>query len=165
MHRLYVAQRLMTVREKFDVQDERGTPVYYIEGSLFKIPKQFWIRDLEGRDRARVWKEPLSLMPRFTLEVDGVRVAVIRQKVSLMRKRFEIEGPGLTVRGNWWDMSFELLRNGVPVGRVDKKWMTIRDRYTIEIDDPASEVLMLAVVLSVDYVKRIEASTAAATSS
>jgi len=128
MRRLVVDQKLWSLRERFTVDDEQGGAAYTVEGSLFKIPKQFSISDPSGRERARVWKKPVSWLPRFFVEVDGVQVATIAKQLTFWRPRYTIDGPGLTVTGDYWDMSFEIHRDGAVVGRVDKKWMAVRDK-------------------------------------
>jgi uncharacterized protein YxjI len=162
MRRLFVDQKLWSVRERFTVNDEFGGPVYEVEGSLFQIPKQFTIRDLAGRELARVWKKPLSWLPRFYVEVGGVPVATIQKELTFFKPRYTIEGPGISVAGDFWDMSFELYKGDAPIGRVDKKWMTMRDRYAIEIDRAEDELVVVGIVLAIDYVKRTEQSAAAA---
>ncbi|MCL1870087.1 MAG: hypothetical protein FWF90_06695 [Promicromonosporaceae bacterium] len=158
MHRLLVDQKLWSLREQFTVADEHGGAVYTVEGSLFQIPKQFTISDVAGRPRARVWKKPLSWLPQFTVEVEGVPVATITKELAF-RPRYRIDGPGIAVVGDLWNMSFELLKDGAPIGRVDKKW-SLRDQYAIEIDDPQDELVVLGIVLAIDTVKRTESAAA-----
>src|SRR5262245_35631696 len=124
MRRLFVDQKLWSLRERFTVNDEFGGAVYQVEGSLFQIPKQFTIQDLAGRELARVWKKPRSWLARFFVEVEGVPVATIQQELTFFKPRYTIDGPGIAVAGDYWNMSFELQRGGVAIGRVDKKWMT-----------------------------------------
>ena len=164
MHRLYVQQKLLSLRGRFSVTDEAGQPVYAVEGSFLRIPKQFTITDREGRERARVWKQPISWLARFHLELDGVEVATIAQQWSFFRHRYEVHGTGLSVVGNLWDMNFAVTRDGVEVGRVDKKWMTVRDTYAIQVTDPRDELLVLALVLAIDYVKASQRAASAASS-
>jgi uncharacterized protein YxjI len=163
MRRLFVDQKLWSLRERFTVDDEDGQPVYTVEGSLFKIPKEFTISDPSGQQRARVWKKPVSWLPRFFVEVEGVQVAAIAKQFTFLRPRYTIDGPGLTVTGDFWDMSFEIQLVGAVVGRVDKKWMTVRDKYAIEIERPDDELVVLGIVLAIDYVKRMEQSAASTT--
>ena len=161
MRRLFVDQKLWSLRERFTVDDEHGGTVYTVEGSLFQIPKHFSISDASGRERARVWKKPVSWLPRFFVEVDGVQVATIAKQLTFLRPRYTIDGPGLTVTGDYWDMSFELDLGGTVIGRVDKKWMAVRDKYAIEIDRPEDELMVLGIVLAIDCVKRTEQAGAA----
>jgi uncharacterized protein YxjI len=158
MHRLYVEQKMMSLRGRFAVTDEHGGPLYQVEGSFLQIPKSFTISDVAGRPRARVWKQPVSWLPRFYVEIEGVQVATIQKSMSFLRPRYSVEGPGLTVAGNVWDMRFELLQGGTVVGRVDKRW-TLRDRYAIEIERPEDELLVLGIVLAIDYVKASQQAT------
>ena len=58
-------------------------------------------------------------------------------------------------------MSFEIHLDGTAVGRVDKKWMAVRDKYAIEIERPEDELVVLGIVLAIDYVKRTEQAAAA----
>ncbi len=162
MHRLIVQQKLMSLRGRFGVTDEAGNPAYQVEGSFLRIPKQFTILDREGRERAKVWKQPISWLARFHVEIDGVEVAVIRQQWSLFRHRYEVWGPGLSVVGNLWDMNFAILKDGVEVGRVDKKWMALRDQYAVQVADPRDELLVLGIVLAIDYVKASQQAAASA---
>ncbi|GAA1987252.1 LURP-one-related family protein [Isoptericola halotolerans] len=164
MHRLLVGQKLWSMRGRFDVSNEDDGVVYTVEGSLFQIPKQFTIADPSGRERARVWKKPVSWQPRFFVEVDGVEVATIEKQFTFFRPRYEIHGPGLTVSGDFWDMSFEIQKDGVVVGRVDKKW-AFRDKYVIEVERPEDELLTVGIVLAIDYVKQSEQSAAASAGS
>lgn len=162
MRRLFVDQKIWSLRERFNVTDENGDAVYGVEGSLFQLPKQFSISDTSGQQRARVWKKPVSWLPQFVVEVDGVQVATIAKQVSLLRPRYAIAGPGLSVTGDFWDMSFELHLEGAVVGRVDKKWMAVRDKYVIEIERPEDELVVIGIVLAIDYVRRTEQTAAGA---
>ncbi len=159
MHRLIVNQKLWSFRERFTVNNEQGEPVYTVAGSLFQIPKQFTIADAAGRECARVWKQPVSWLPKFFVEVEGVQVATIAKEFTLFRPSYAVDGPGLAVSGNIWDMSFDLQRGGALVGRVHKRWMAMRDTYAIEIEQPADELVVLGVVLAIDYVKQSEQSS------
>jgi hypothetical protein len=62
-------------------------------------------------------------------------------------------------------IGFELPKDGAAVGRVDKKWMSLRDTCAIEIEQPAGELVSLGIVLAIDYVKRTEQSAAASAAS
>jgi uncharacterized protein YxjI len=160
MHKIYIDQKLLSVRERFTVRDESENPIYKVEGSLFKIPKSFAIFDMNRHQRAKVWKKPLSFLPKFYLEIDGVQVAEIKKEFTFFKPRYQINGPGIEVKGNIWDMTFDLFKNAQHIGRVDKKWWSVRDKYAIEIDQKEDEILVLAIVLSIDYVKKMEAAAA-----
>lgn len=156
MRRLIVNQKLLSIRERFTIDDEQGRPVYQAEGSLLKIPKRFSVRDLAGNELATVRRQPIALFPRFNLTIGGQPAAVIQKEFSVLRPRYRIDGPGLRVSGDIWNMSFDIHRDGHLIGRVDKRWITIRDTYAIEVIDERYELLVIGLVLAIDYVKRLD---------
>lgn len=164
MKRLIIDQKLLSIREKFFVKDEMGNDLYEVTGSLFEIPKSFSIRNRSGVELAKVWKKPISFLPKFFLEIGGTQVAVIQKEFTFFKSRYHIEGQGIEIHGNLWDMNFEIFKNGHLSGRVDKEWFKIRDTYAIEIADERDELLTLGIVLAIDYVKKMEANAAAASS-
>jgi uncharacterized protein YxjI len=45
MKKLYIKQKVFSIGEKFTITDENQQPRYSVEGSFFKIPKEFKILD------------------------------------------------------------------------------------------------------------------------
>lgn len=163
MANLFVNGKIFSLGGEFWVEDEAGNEKYRVKGSFLKIPKSFHIYDHEGQDLAKVTHKVVSLLPKFTLEIGGAEVATIAKKFTLLKARYEVQAAGLDVRGNILDMNFEILRAGQVIGRVDKAWVSIRDKYQIEVLSPADELLVLGIVLAIDYVKREAAAAASAT--
>jgi len=162
MRRLIIEQKLFSIKERFFIKDESGNPVYEIVGSFMEIPKSFSIRDINGAELAKVWKKPISFLPKFYLEIAGNQVALIQKEFTFLRPRYNVEGQGIEIHGNIWDMNFEIFKNGHLSGRVDKEWFKLRDTYAVEIADTRDELLTLGIVLAIDYVKRQESASNAA---
>lgn len=156
MRKLIVTQKLISLREQYSIADESGQELYQAEGSLLVVPKRFTIRDRAGNELATVRRQPISILPQFNLSIGGQQVAVIQKQISLIKPRYRVDGPGLAVRGDIFNMSFEILKDGRVIGRVDKRWVSIRDVYAIEVYDERDEILALGIVLAIDYVKRLE---------
>jgi uncharacterized protein YxjI len=160
MTKLIVNGKIFSLAGEFWVTDENENPRYQIKGSFLKIPKYFQILDENGQELARVTHKVFSLLPKFFLEINGQEVAVISKKISLFKPKYDIEAAGIQVSGNIWDMNFEILRKGQLIGRVDKQWLSLRDKYAIEITNPDDELLVLGLVMAIDYVKKAEATAA-----
>ena len=158
MRHLYLNQKILAVRDKFAVLDDQERPVYQVSGSLFRIPKRFEIMDASGQVVGTVTKKVVALMPRFDLNIDRRTVVTIQKKVTFFKPRYELTAAGLTVQGDFWDMNFEVVRNGVVVGSVAKRWFSIGDKYEISIANDDDELIMVGLVVAIDYVKRLEAA-------
>jgi len=166
--RLHVSQRIFTLGERFTVTDDAGRARYFVDGSFLRIPKEFWIKDAVGANVARLWKTPISFMPRYNLEIHGQPAAEIRQRLTLVRKHLEITPVGgykdLDVRGDLWNMDFDIYRGGRAIGHVGKRWLSIRDRYTIIVEDAHEELIVVAIVVAIDHIKREAAAAKTASS-
>lgn len=157
MRRLNVTQKLISAREQYKVSDEAGYPVYEAEGSLLQVPKRFTIRDIGGTKLATLKRQPISIFPKFNLEIDGQHIITIQKEFSILKPKYRIEGMGVQVKGDIWNMSFDIIKDGNLIAKVDKKWISIRDVYAIEIYEERFEFTALCVVLAIDYVKRLAA--------
>jgi uncharacterized protein YxjI len=150
---LIINAKIFSPGGEFWVTDDAGNPRYQVIGSFLRIPKEFRIYDVQGRELARVTHTIVSLLPRFTLEIGGQQVAVIQKKPSFFQPKYSIDAYGVEVVGNIWDMNFEIQRGSAVVGRIDKQW-SVRDRYRVEVLDSRDELLVLGLVLAINYVKK-----------
>lgn len=153
MKKLYMREKIVSVRGRFTIKDEEGDDVYHVSGSFMKIPKSFYIKNNDGEEVAVITKKILSLLPKFFVEVDDKEVLTISKELSVFKARYSIVGSGLEVKGNWWDMDFEVYRKGKVVGEVRKKWISIGDSYEIKVYEPAMEKILIAIVVAIDCVK------------
>ncbi|MQW38408.1 hypothetical protein GHI93_00390 [Lactococcus hircilactis] len=162
MKKLIVNQKLFSLSGSFWVTDENERECYQIKGSLFQVPKRFQIYDVLGNERAVITHKVFSLLPKFFLSIDGKEQMTISKRFSLFKPKYDIESKNIEINGNIWDMNFEILKSNSPIGHVDKKWFSIRDKYMIVIDDDSTEeniLLVLGIVLAIDYAKKMEESS------
>ena len=57
MKKLYMRQKLLRLNEQFTIIDEQERPVYFVEGSFMKIPKQFTIYNANQREIGKITKQ------------------------------------------------------------------------------------------------------------
>lgn len=65
------------------------------------------------------------------------------------------------MRGNWWDMDFEVYQNGEIIGAVSKKWFTWGDSYELQIANDETEALLVALVVAIDCAKADQSAATA----
>ncbi|MFS0863135.1 LURP-one-related/scramblase family protein [Fredinandcohnia sp. 179-A 10B2 NHS] len=158
MKQLYIKQKVFSLSGKFTVKDQQEKDIYYVEGSFMKIPKTFSIMNIQREEVALITKKVFSFLPTFYVEVKGRGVVIIKKEMSFLKARYSIEAAGLEVRGNWWDMDFQVLRNGNIVGMVSKEWFTWGDSYKVQIVDEEMETVIISLVVAIDCVKADQAA-------
>ncbi|MDY0410096.1 LURP-one-related/scramblase family protein [Virgibacillus soli] len=162
MRELFIKQKVFSLKEKFTVKDAEQNDVYYVEGSFMKIPKSFTIMNAAREEIGLVTKKVFSFLPKFSVEVDGHEVITIKKELSFLKARYSIEAAGIDVRGNWWDMDFQIFQRGEVIGEVSKKWFTWGDSYKVQIMKEEMEKTLIALVVAIDCVKADQAATSSA---
>ncbi|MCM3694249.1 LURP-one-related/scramblase family protein [Neobacillus niacini] len=152
MKQFYIKQKVFSLSGKFTVKDQQEKDVYYVEGSFMQIPKTFSIMNTARDEVAHITKKAFSFLPKFFVEVKGREVVTIKKEFSL-KARYTIDGAGIEVHGNWWDMDFQVVQHGKVVGQVSKEWFTWGDSYKVEILEEEMETIMIALVVAIDCVK------------
>lgn len=160
MRELYIKQKVFSLGEKFSVKDQDERDVYYVEGSFLQIPKTFSIMNTTRREVALITKKVFSFLPKFYLEVNGREILTIKKEFTFFKSHYTIDSAGIEVRGNWWDMDFEVLQGGKILGEVNKEWFTWGDSYKVKIFDEDMEAVIIAIVVAIDCVKADQAAAA-----
>jgi uncharacterized protein YxjI len=158
MKHLYIKQKVFSLSGKFTVKDQEEKDVYYVEGSFMQIPKTFSIINTARDEVALITKKMFSFLPKFFVEVNGREVLTIKKEFSFLKARYTIDGAGIEVQGNCWDMDFEVLQHGEVAGIVSKEWFTWGDSYKVQILNEEMEAIMIALVVAIDCVKADQAA-------
>ena len=161
MKQLYIKEKVFSLSGKFTVMDAQQNDIYYVEGSFLQIPKTFTILDTRRQEVAIITKKVFSWLPKFFVNVNGQDVLTIKKEFTLFKAKYSIEGAGIEIRGNWWDMDFQVLRHGEKIGQVKKEWLTWGDTYRVQIVDEDLEAVVIAIVVAIDCVKADQAAAAA----
>lgn len=160
MKQLFIKQKVFSLSEKFTVKDEQERDVYFVEGSFLKIPKTFSILDADRNEITLITKKTFSLLPTFFVEVDGQEAVTIKKDFTFFKQRYAIEAADIDVQGNWWDMEFDIVKNGEVIGSVSKQWFSWGDSYRVQVLDEELEHLVISLVVAIDCVKADQAAAA-----
>jgi uncharacterized protein YxjI len=154
MARYKMRQRLISIGEDFAIEDERGTPVYHVDGKVLRIRKTFVIQDLHGNEVATIREKKLALRDSMHILRGGETIATIRKAwFTPFRDKFAIDvtsGEDLVAQGDILDHEYTIRRGGVTVATVSKHWFSFRDTYGIEIATGEDDGLILAVAVAID---------------
>ncbi|NOU80375.1 hypothetical protein GC101_16015 [Paenibacillus sp. LMG 31459] len=153
MTELFIKQKVFSLSEKFTVKNQQEQDVYYVEGSFMRIPKTFSIMNTADEEVALITKKVFSFLPKFFVEVDGREVLTIKKEFSFLKARYTIDSADIEVRGNWWDMDFQVIQRGAVIGEVNKKWFTWGDSYSVQVLKEEMEAIIIAIVVAIDCVK------------
>jgi len=156
--KLYIKEKVFSWSDSFSVKDAYGEDKYTVEGEIFSLGRKLHVYDCHGAEAAFIKQELFTFLPQFTVSVGGAEVARVRREFSFLRPRYTIEGLGWEVEGSFWEHDYQITRNGRPIVTITKEWMTWGDTYELDIEDPADELIALAVVLTIDCVQEMQSN-------
>ena len=163
--KLYIKQKVFSLKERFTVKNANGEDVYFVEGKLVSIGQKKTLTDAAGNELATIRQKVLAIMPKFIVEMDGKEVAWIKKKFTVMKPKYVVEGLDWDVEGDFFAHDYTILEQGNVIASIHKKWMAWGDTFELDISDSADEVMALAVILAIDAVMDAAQAAAAVSSS
>lgn len=157
--KLMIKQKVFSWGDKFTVYDEAGVEKYIVEGEVFSLGKKLHVYDHNRTERIYIQQKLMAFLPRFFVTIDGVEVAEIKAKFSILKPKYQIEGLNWQVEGNFTGHDYAVYAENGPVVEIRKEWMTWGDTYVLNIADPQHELAALAIVLAIDAVMAAQQSS------
>lgn len=157
MKNLYVKQKVFSAAEKFTVTDSDQNVYYYVQGSLFKAPKTFEIKNQQQQTVATITKKILAFLPRFVVETSDQLTVEIKKDFSILKPHYTFSPQSITVEGDIFAMNFSILEQNVEIASIHKQWFSWGDTYEISLSQQAAqnqakEQLIVALVIAIDYI-------------
>ena len=127
MKRFYVKERLFAIGAKFDIYDENDNKIFIAEGDRFDI----------GKNRKLLYmRQQIRLGTHKYIAYDENMKEIATIKKEFMIPEYNITG---TVGIMNMDSSsilgrnYEIKRNGIIIGKINKELTLGRDRYFLEV--------------------------------
>ena len=152
--KLYIKQKVFTIKDKFTVKNEEGNDKYFVEGKLLSLGKKFYIYNMEKEEVAYIEQKLMNLMPKFFVYVKGEKIAEIHKKFSFLKPKYEIVGKNWVTNGDLWAHEYNItdIDSGNQIASMHKEWMTWGDSYMLDIVDEKHEISIMALMLAIDAV-------------
>lgn len=148
--KLYMKQKVFSFGDRFNVWDEAGNDRWFVEEELFVWGKVLHLYDVAGNQVATIKRQSFTFLPTFTVTIGGQEVAEIVKNFTFFHQSYQVNGPDWEVEGSFWEHAFAAYQDGRQMVSIEKEWLSWGDCYTVDITDPATELLSLCVVLAID---------------
>jgi uncharacterized protein YxjI len=148
-------QKLVSIGKDYWIENEQGEQVYKIDGKALTWHKTFYLEDAHGKKLAKIRKFIATVKEKMEVEnPDGERLALVTKDLfTPLKEHFVVKvknGPDLEIHGNIFDHEYTIGDDQNKVAQVSKKWLNIRDSYSVSIEPGQDDVIILSVVLCID---------------
>ncbi|SFV17365.1 LURP-one-related/scramblase family protein [Pseudoduganella namucuonensis] len=149
---LNIANKLLSLRGRMDISDERGELAYEASGEWGFLSRT-WNITRAGTEVARVRRKILSWVPTWLVSGELGDFQVKRKVFSWTRQYYVIGGPlrGAVIKGSLFERRFEIAKGQETIAKATGEIFSLRDRHRIEIyGDNELFTVIVMVVLQLD---------------
>jgi uncharacterized protein YxjI len=155
--RFTMKQRIFAIGDDFYITSEQGEKIIKVDGKAFRLRDTLRFEDMQGRELYHITGRIVDI--RDTMDIkrpDGQRAAVVHNAlITPVRDRWQIDIPNgeeLIAIGNIVQHEYIIRpkRSDMPLAIVSKRWLRIRDTYSVEIQNSADVALILAITVVID---------------
>jgi len=158
--RYQLRRKLFSIGEDFWIENDKGEPVFKVDGKVLRLRETFVLEDRDGTELATIEAKLVAIRPTMRIERDGQVYATVKKALfTFLHQHFTIEARGgqvLEAEGNITDHEYEIRSDGQTVANISKRWFTLRDTYGIAIAPGQDDVLLLAVAVCIDELSERE---------
>ena len=155
-----IEQKLVSLRDTYGVKDVSGNLLGYVKAKMFTLGPKFWFEDTHESQLGEIDGKIVSIHNEYDVkDQNGQLRARIKRKIfKLIGSEWWMEDPQgqqiAKAEGNFTEHNYQITApDGSPIAQIHKKWVTIRDSYSIEIQNPDfGAFLVLSYVIAMDHV-------------
>ena len=148
-------QKIISWFDSYNIYDEKENIVFKVKGKLA------WGHKLEIYDRddkylGKVVEKVISLLPKYVFFTGENEIGCMKKKITLLKPKFELECAGWTIEGDVLQWNYKVTSGKELIMTCDKKVISLRDTYKLDIIDEKNALLCLMIALSLDIDKEAE---------
>lgn len=150
MLKLYIKQKVFSIRNKFDIYDVNAEVKYKAEGEIFSLGKRLHVYDNNGNEVIFIKQKLMAFLPKYEISIhSGTPVEVVKN-FTLFKHEYSVPALNIKIYGDFFAHEYMVEQNGCEIASLSKQWFTFGDAYTINIPDPLNELIALSAILVVD---------------
>lgn len=159
--KLYVKEKVFSIHNRYYIYNENNEIEYEIESKAISIGDKTTIYDKNHNIVAYIEQELFHLMPRYNVYIENNLKYQIKKIFKFFKNDYELSNM-YKVSGSALNLDFSITNNyGKEVALVTRKFLSIGDKYQIEILDENDLITILTIIVAItNDVDRAQASSA-----
>lgn len=149
---LYIKQKIFSFNDKYDVYNPNLEPVYHVESEFLTLLSKIHLYDLYGNELFYIKKNFTFLFAQYDIYSKNKLCATVNQKFSLFSNKLSVSSDygEIEIQGDIFGMDFNIICNGILLGSIRKKWLSIGDSYELEIVNENDAGFFTALAIAID---------------
>ena len=147
--KLFVKEKLLSMHNRYYIYNENEELTYEIESKVISIGDKTTIYDKEHNVIAYIEQEIFHFTPHYNVYIEGKYKYQIKKKFHFFKNDYELSNM-YKVDGSTFNLNFTIINNyGKTVALVNRKFLSIGDKYQIEIIDEKDIYTILTIIAAI----------------
>ena len=147
--KLFVKEKLFSMHNRYYIYNENEELAYEIESKVISIGDNTTIYDRNHNVVAYIEQEIFHLMPRYNVYIEDEYKYQIKKKFKFLKNDYELSNR-YKVDGSIFNLNFSIINNyGKVVALVNRKFLSIGDKYQIEIFEEKDIYTILTIIVAI----------------
>lgn len=151
--KVIIKNKFFSIGGGSSVKDENGNDVFVVKGRFMSPTRVKWVCDKAGNKLYKVRNKWFNFFSGSAyIYKDNEKIAKVYHP-AFSPKKFIVEGykDEIIIDGEFFSPKSTIMRNGKPVGTINREFTIINDAFTLEADE-ADIPLMIALVIAIDNI-------------
>lgn len=148
-------QQLFSIGSNFNIENEFGDKLFEVNGKIFTIGDKLTFKDVNGKIIFELKQKLFKIKDTYIIEKNNSEYAKIHKKMfTFFGEKFLLETPygEIEAQGNFLDYDFKFYLNNNKIADVSKKFLSVRDKYIVDIGLFNEPELILAATVIIDMI-------------
>ena len=147
--KLFVKEKLFSMHNRYYIYNENEELVYEIESKVISIGDKTTIYDKNHNIVAYIEQEIFHFTPHYNVYIEGEYKYQIKKKFQFFKNDYELSNM-YKVDGSAFNLNFTIINNyGKTVASVNRKFLSIGDKYQMEIIDEKDIYTILTIIVAI----------------
>jgi uncharacterized protein YxjI len=148
--KLYIKQKVFTIRDKFTIKNEDQIDIFTAVGKLISLTKKLTVYDQGGQEVIFLDQRLWHFLPHIDVYVNQQREFTVIKKFTFFKQHYVIDGMSWHVEGDFWAHNYQVMDQTEILAKISKAFFSWGDFYEIDIVDENNAEKIIAIVLAID---------------
>ncbi len=152
--RYVMRERLISIGDDYWIETAAGQRAFYVDGKALSIRGTVILKAADGRELYEIQAKLLAIRHTMTIRQGERELASVKKALfSPLRDKMVAnmaDGPDIEIKGSILQHEYRMERSGKRIAEVSKRWIAIRDTYTVEVEPGEDDALILALAVVIE---------------
>lgn len=152
MTKLYMRSKAFSLRTSFTITDEFDELKYTVKPAVISMGRNLSIVDYNGNEVAHVRQKLVSMLNKYSIVING-QEGFIKHKNFAFKPKYDYTAKDWLITGRFLKQEYTITdKNGNQIAFMHKKAKVFGECVEFEIEDPANEAEVVAIVLAINCI-------------